>query len=59
LFGEIGRVAPEWKLSTLHTDMKWSVGGGIRIFMNNLILRLDNSLGKEGMYIQMFVDHAF
>ncbi len=59
LFGEIGRVASEWKLSTLHTDMKWSVGAGIRIFMNNLILRLDNSFGKEGMYIQMFVNHAF
>ncbi len=59
LYGEIGRVAPEWKLSTLHTDMKWNVGAGIRIFMNNLILRLDNSFGKEGMYIQMFVDHAF
>ncbi|MEW6508861.1 MAG: hypothetical protein AB1432_14060 [Bacteroidota bacterium] len=59
IFAEIGRVAPEWKLSTLHSDMKWSIGSGIRIFMNNLILRLDNSFGKEGMYIQMFVDHAF
>lgn len=59
VYGEIGRVAPEWKLSTLHTDIKWNVGAGIRIFMNNLILRLDNSFGKEGMYIQMFVDHAF
>lgn len=59
LYGEIGRVAPEWKFSTLHTDMKWNVGAGIRIFMNNLILRFDNSFGEEGMYIQMFVDHAF
>lgn len=59
LYGEIGRVAPEWEISTLHKDMKWNVGAGIRIFMNNLILRLDNSIGKEGMYIQMFVDHAF
>ncbi|NOX19158.1 MAG: BamA/TamA family outer membrane protein [Chlorobi bacterium] len=58
-FAEIGRVAPEWKLSTLHTDMKWSVGGGIRIFMNNLILRLDDAYGSEGMYITMYVDHAF
>ncbi len=58
-FAELGRVAPEWKFSTLHTDMKWDFGAGLRIFMNNLILRLDNSYGKEGMFIQMFVDHAF
>jgi hypothetical protein len=59
VFGELGRVAPEWNLETLHTDMKWSVGGGIRMFMNNLILRLDGANSEEGFYIQMFVDHAF
>ncbi len=59
LFFEAGRVAPEWKLSTLHTDMKWSAGGGIRVFMNNLILRIDSAFGKEGNFIQMYVDHAF
>ncbi len=58
-FAELGRVAPEWKISTLHTDMKWSFGGGIRIFMNNLILRLDNAYGEEGLYISMYVNHAF
>lgn len=59
LFFELGRVAPEWDLSILHLDMKWSTGGGIRIFMNNLILRMDGAYSKEGFYIQMFVDHAF
>ncbi len=59
LFAETGRVAPVWQISTLHTDMKWSAGGGVRIFMNNLILRLDNAFGSEGLYISMFVDHAF
>jgi len=58
-FAELGRVAPEWNLETLHTDMKWSAGGGIRIFMNNLILRADAAFGKEGMFMQMYVDHAF
>lgn len=58
-FFELGRVSPEWNLSTLHTDMKWSAGGGIRIFMNNLILRMDGAYSKEGFYMQMFVDHAF
>lgn len=58
-FFELGRVSPEWNLSTLHTDMKWSTGGGIRIFMNNLILRMDGAYSEEGFYMQMFVDHAF
>lgn len=59
VFAELGRVAPEWNIETLHTDMKWSAGGGIRIFMNNLILRADAAFGKEGMFLQMYVDHAF
>ncbi len=39
--------------------MKWSAGGGIRIFMNNLILRMDGAFSREGFFTQMFVDHAF
>lgn len=58
-FAELGRVAPEWEISTLHTDMKWDYGAGIRMFMNNLILRLDYAYSKEGSFIQMYVDHAF
>ncbi len=59
VFAELGRVAPEWNIETLHTDMKWSAGGGVRIFMNNLILRVDSAFGDEGMFLQMYVDHAF
>jgi hypothetical protein len=39
--------------------MKWSAGGGFRIFMNNLILRIDSAFSEEGNFIQMYVDHAF
>ena len=58
-FAELGRVAPEWNISTLHTDMKWSAGAGLRIFMNNLILRIDGAFSKEGFFTQMYVDQAF
>lgn len=58
-FAELGRVAPEWKLSTLHKDMKWSAGGGFRVFMNNLVLRVDGGVSREGFLTQMYVDHAF
>jgi len=59
MFMEAGRVAPEWDLATLHENMKWSSGGGIRVYMNNLILRIDSAFGEEGNFIQMYVDHAF
>lgn len=58
-FLEVGRVAPAWNLSTLHTDMKWSAGGGARIMMGGLILRLDGAFSPEGPFSQMYVYHAF
>lgn len=59
LFAELGRVAPEWHLPTFHKDMKWSTGSGIRIMLNTLVLRMDAAYSPEGLYIQMYVDHAF
>ncbi|MDK9759339.1 BamA/TamA family outer membrane protein, partial [Vibrio sp. D173a] len=29
-FAEVGRVADEYDIKTLHTDMKWSLGGAVR-----------------------------
>ncbi|TES88252.1 MAG: hypothetical protein E3J94_08300 [Desulfobacteraceae bacterium] len=46
-FGELGRVAPTWQLDTLHEEMKWTVGAGIRSMVNNLIIRADLGLLKE------------
>ena len=58
-FADVGRVAPEWKLSTLHKDLQWSVGGGIRFFMDGIVIRVDVGKGAESTEIQMFVDHPF
>jgi hypothetical protein len=58
-FFDLGRVAPEWKLKTLHTDMKYSVGGGLRIFIDGMVARLDVAYGNEGAAVQMFIDHPF
>jgi hypothetical protein len=30
-FAEVGRVAPEWGVNRLHSDMKWDAGIGIRV----------------------------
>lgn len=58
-FADAGRVAPEWNLNTLHKDMKWSLGGGFRLFMDGLVVRVDLAGGPEGVLSQMFVDHPF
>lgn len=58
-FAEMGRVAPEWDLGLLHKNMQWTVGGGIRVFMDGLLVRIDYGVGPEGSLIQMFVDHPF
>lgn len=54
-FGEVGRVAPEWKFDELHKDMKWSAGAGLRAMVNHLILRFDFARSDEDMKVQLFI----
>ena len=54
-FGELGRVAPEWKFDELHKDMKWSAGVGLRSYINNLIVRLDVAKSEEDVIAQLFI----
>ena len=58
-FGEVGRVAPSWDLSTLHESMKYDGGVGIRAMVNNIIVRVDFAAGPEGFATQMFIGHPF
>ena len=58
-FVEFGRVAPEWELDTLHEDMNWSVGAGLRFFAKGLVLRLDLGVTDEGSRVQMMVGNPF
>jgi len=57
--GEVGRVAPTWKLDTLHEDMRWSAGGGIRAMVNHLLLRLDVAKSEEDVIAQLFIGHPW
>lgn len=54
-FGELGRVAPTWNLDTLHDDMKWSAGLGLRAMVNHLVLRLDVAASEEDVIAQLFI----
>ena len=58
-FFEAGRVAPEYNLKRFHTQMHFDVGLGWRLFVNNLVVRVDVAKGEENMQVQMFVQQAF
>ncbi len=58
-FVEVGRVAPEWEVQSLHEDMRWNVGGGLRAFVNGLLIRIDLAGSEEGGEVQMIVDQPF
>ncbi|MHC4117645.1 MAG: BamA/TamA family outer membrane protein [Planctomycetota bacterium] len=59
LFAEVGRVAERWTLKELHSDMKWDVGVGLRIWAKNLIVRADIAFSEEDMGIQLMTGHPF
>ena len=46
-FAEIGRVAPEWSLTELHSDMKWNVGLGIRFMAQKSVFRVDTAFTSD------------
>jgi hypothetical protein len=58
-FTELGRVADEFDVGKLHTDMKFSGGGGIRAFINHLVVRVDLGFSEEASFAQMTIDHPF
>jgi uncharacterized protein YbjQ (UPF0145 family) len=55
---EVGRVAPDWDLSTLHTDMKWDAGVGLRGMFGSGVGRLDFMFSEEDFAIAAMVNQA-
>jgi outer membrane protein assembly factor BamA len=58
-FLEIGRVAPEWSFSRLHSDMKWDAGLGIRAWAQGIVIRIDTAFSNEGAGLQMMIAQPF
>ncbi|MCU7939987.1 MAG: hypothetical protein KZQ64_03940 [gamma proteobacterium symbiont of Bathyaustriella thionipta] len=58
-FVEAGRVNDEWDLDELHNDMKWTVGGGARIMVEGVIVRVDIGVSEEDAGLQMFIGQTF
>ena len=59
VFGEVGRVAESWNLSTLHTDMKYDVGLSLRLMARKQIVRIDLAIGPEGWTLVFDVGQPF
>jgi len=58
-FGEIGRVAEDWKFSDLHSDMKWNAGFGVRAWAQGIVIRIDTAYSNEGVGVQMMIAQPF
>jgi len=58
-FGDLGRVAEEWKADTLHEDMKWTAGVGARVMVNHLVVRFDMAASDEDVIAQVFISHPW
>jgi hypothetical protein len=58
-FVELGRVAPSWNLSELHSNMKWDAGLGIRALMRKFVGRIDFAVSEEGGSVWAMVGQPF
>ncbi len=58
-FVEVGRVASEWNFNTLHSDMKWDVGLGLRAWAKGIVIRIDSAVSDEGFGVQMMISQPF
>lgn len=58
-FLEVGRVAPDWSMNQLHSNMQWNAGLGIRAWAKAIVLRIDTAYSEEGVQLQMMVSQPF
>lgn len=59
LFVDAGRVADDFDLRELHTDMKYSVGGGIRFKVEGVTVRTEIASSKEDNRLRIFINQPF
>lgn len=61
VFGEVGRVAPEYDFSEFTKDMKFSYGAGVRFYFNDdVVVRADFAHSiEESMQVRIMFGQAF
>jgi len=56
---EAGRVAPSWDLGTLHSDMKYDFGIGLRGMFYAAVGRIDFIMSDEGVVFTAMLGQSF
>ena len=59
LFADVGRVADNFDLGELHSDMKYSVGGGVRFMVEGITVRLEMVNSPEDTFVRVFINQPF
>jgi len=59
VFAEIGRVADEYDAKTLHSDMKWSLGGAVRFQVEGIVVRAEVAQGEDEGTFRIMINQPF
>ncbi len=59
LFGGVGRVNDDFDLAELHRDMQWSAGAGIRLWVENVLVRLDFAVASDDSGLVVAINQPF
>ncbi|OQQ00223.1 hypothetical protein BK412_23615 [Vibrio campbellii] len=58
-FAEVGRVADDYDLKTLHEDMKWNVGGAVRFQVEGIVVRAEMAKGADEGTFRVMINQPF
>jgi len=58
-FVEVGRVADDYDLKTLHEDMKWNVGGAVRFQVEGIVVRAEMARGADEGTFRVMINQPF
>lgn len=58
-FVEVGRVADDYDLKTLHEDMKWNVGGAVRFQVEGIVVRAEMAKGADEGTFRIMINQPF
>ncbi|MCZ4295663.1 BamA/TamA family outer membrane protein [Vibrio sinaloensis] len=59
VFAEVGRVADEYDAKTLHSDMKWNVGGAVRSQVEGIVVRAEVAQGADEGTFRVMINQPF
>ncbi|MDD1781546.1 BamA/TamA family outer membrane protein [Enterovibrio sp. ZSDZ35] len=59
LFADVGRVADDFNLETLHENMKWSAGVAMRFQVEGIVVRSEMALGSEEGLFRVMINQPF